>query len=81
MRSYSSILATRLLMVWKLVSMPPSHRWLMYGMPHFSAYCWIGSCACFFVPMKRIEPPPATVSRTKVYAVSMRASVCSRSMM
>ncbi|CAB4896405.1 unannotated protein [freshwater metagenome] len=37
MRSYSIILATRLEMVSKLVSMPPSQRSLMYGMPHFSA--------------------------------------------
>ena len=37
MRWYSFILPTRLEMVSKLVSMPPSQRWLMYGMPHFSA--------------------------------------------
>ena len=37
MRSYSCILATRLEIVSKLVSMPPSQRSLTYGMPHFSA--------------------------------------------
>ena len=37
MRSYSSILPTRLEIVSKLVSMPPSQRSLTYGMPHFSA--------------------------------------------
>ena len=37
MRSYSCIFSTRLEMVSKLVSMPPSQRSLMYGMPHFSA--------------------------------------------
>ena len=37
MRRYSPILATRFDMVSKLVSMPPSQRSLMYGMPHFSA--------------------------------------------
>ena len=37
MRRYSCILATRLPMVSKLVSMPPSQRWLMYGIPTFSA--------------------------------------------
>ena len=37
MRSYSSILPTRLEMVSKLVSMPPSQRSLTKGMPHFSA--------------------------------------------
>ncbi len=44
--------------------MPPSQRSLTYGMPHFSAYCWIGSCACFFVPTKSTLPPLAVVSRT-----------------
>ena len=37
MRSYSSILPTRLEMVSKLVSIPPSQRSLTNGMPHFSA--------------------------------------------
>ena len=41
----------------------------------------IGSCACFFVPMNRIVPSSATRSRTNEYAVSMRDSVCCRSMM
>ena len=36
-RSYSSILPTRLEMVSKFVSMPPSQRSLTNGMPHFSA--------------------------------------------
>ena len=36
-RRYSCILETRFPMVSKLVSMPPSQRWLMYGMPTFSA--------------------------------------------
>ncbi len=34
MRSYSVIFLTRALMVAKLVSIPPSQRSLMYGMPH-----------------------------------------------
>jgi hypothetical protein len=50
-------------------------------MPHLVANSSTGSCACFLVPMNRMLPPPATVSRTKVYAVSMRVSVCCRSMM
>ena len=55
----------RLETVWKFVSMPPSHRWLTYGMPTRVACSASGSCACFFVPTKRIEPPCATVSLTK----------------
>ena len=39
------------------------------------------SCACFFVPTNRIEPPCATVSLTNSYALSMYVSVCCRSMM
>ncbi len=37
MRWYSFIFETRLEIVSKLVSIPPSQRWLMYGMPHFMA--------------------------------------------
>ena len=37
MRWYSSILPTRFEMVEKLVRVPPSQRWLMNGIPHFSA--------------------------------------------
>ena len=37
MRWYSVILPTRLAMVSKLVSMPPSQRSFTYGMPHWSA--------------------------------------------
>ena len=37
MRRYSCIFETRFEMVWKFVSMPPSHRSLMYGMLHRSA--------------------------------------------
>ena len=81
MRSYSFILSTRLEIVSKLVSMPPSQRSLMYGMPHFSAKPWIGSWACFLVPMNRMVPPSATRSRTNEYADSMRVSVWLRSMM
>ena len=51
----------RLEIVWKLVSRPPSQRWLTYGMPDFSAASLTASRACFFVPTNRIVPPrPAT---------------------
>jgi len=80
-RSYSCILETRLAMVSKLVSIPPSQRSLTYGMPHFSAKLRTGSWACFLVPMNSTVPPSADRSRTKLYAASTRDSVCSRSMM
>ena len=68
-------------MVTKLVSMPPSQRWLTYGWPDRVASSAIGSWACFLVPTKRIESPWATVSRAKARAVSRRRTVCARSMM
>lgn len=49
----------------KLVSMPPSQRWLTYGMPTRAACSAMASWACFFVPMNMIVPPCATVSLTK----------------
>ena len=55
----------RLLMVWKLVSMPPSQRWLTKGMPTRRACSSTDSWACFLVPTKRIWPPLATVCLTK----------------
>ena len=65
MRSYSCIFFTRPAMVVKFVSIPPSQRWFTYGMPHVSEALAIGSCDCFLVPMKRMLPPLATMSRTK----------------
>ena len=55
---------SRLLTVLKLVSMPPSQRWLTYGIPTRVACSAMGSWACFFVPTKRMVPPWATVSLT-----------------
>ncbi|CAM5278237.1 hypothetical protein SGRI78S_02839 [Streptomyces griseus subsp. griseus] len=48
----------------KLVSMPPSQRWLTYGMPTRVACSAMASWACFFVPTNMMEPPWATVSLT-----------------
>ena len=53
-------------MVTKLVSMPPSQRWLTYGLPARVASSAIGSWACFLVPTKRIVSPRATVSRDEL---------------
>ncbi len=72
---------SRLCTVPKLVSMPPSHRWLTKGIPTRAACSATASCACFFVPTKRIVPPWATVSRTNSKARSMSVSDCCRSMM
>ena len=68
MTSSSLSRCSRLCTVWKLVSMPPSQRWLTYGMPTRVACSAIASWPCFFVPMNRIVPPWATVSLTKSYA-------------
>ena len=59
----------RLCTVLKLVSMPPSQRWLTYGMPTRAAWSATGSCACFLVPTKRIVPPCATVWLDEVVGV------------
>jgi len=69
--SSSFILPIRLLMVAKLVSMPPSQRWFTYGMPTRVACSAMASWACFLVPTNSTWPPRATVSRTKEYALSM----------
>jgi small subunit ribosomal protein S2 len=53
----------RLCTVWKLVSMPPSQRWLTYGMETRVACSAIASCAWRLVPMNSTVPPCATVSR------------------
>ena len=80
-RSSSRIFATRACTVWKFVSMPPSQRKFTYGMPLRRAWLSTGSWACFFVPTNITVPPSATVLRTNRYAVSIRSSVCCRSMM
>ncbi len=72
---------SRFEMVLKFVSIPPSQRWLTYGIPTRVACSATGSWACFLVPTKRTEPPCATVSLTKSYAVLMYDSDCCRSMM
>ncbi|MNX77080.1 hypothetical protein D3C86_1086040 [compost metagenome] len=55
----------RFLMVSKLVSMPPSQRWLTKNMLQRSASSRMVSCACFLVPTKQMFLPWATMSRTK----------------
>ena len=67
--------------VLKLVSRPPSHRWLTYGMPHFSAHSLTASRACFLVPTNRTAPPLLATSAANRRASASRCSVCSRSMM
>ena len=59
----------RLCTVLKLVSMPPSQRWLTYGMPTRAAWSATGSCACFLVPTNRMVPPCATVWLDEVVGV------------
>ena len=62
--SSSFIRWSRLCTVWKLVSIPPSQRWLTNGMLTRPASSAMASCACFLVPTNMIVPPCATVSRT-----------------
>src|SRR5919204_5317403 len=50
-------------------------------MPARLASSAIDSCACFFVPTKRICPPSPARSRMNAYASSTRVRVCCRSMM
>ena len=47
----------RRLIVWKLVSSPPSQRWLTYGMPAAEATSRTMSRACFLVPTNSTTPP------------------------
>ena len=61
----------RLEIVWKFVSMPPSQRWLTYGIPTRVACSATGSCAWRLVPTKRMVPPWATVSLTNSNALLM----------
>ena len=69
--SSSFMRARRFETVWKLVSRPPSQRWLTYGWPTRVACSAMEPWACFLVPTKRMVPPWATVSLTKSYALSM----------
>ena len=48
----------RVRMVWKLVRVPPSQRWLTYHIPQRSASLWMTSWACRFVPTNSTLPPP-----------------------
>ena len=68
-------------MVWKLVSVPPSQRLLMNGMPHRSASCSTMRRACFFVPTNRTCSPDETTSRTFSTASSRARTVFARSRM
>jgi hypothetical protein len=67
--SCSSRLLRRLIeleIVFQLVSMPPSQRWLTKCWPHARAASAIGSCAWRLVPTNSTLPPAATVARDEV---------------
>ena len=49
----------------QLVSRPPSQRCATNGCPTRVASRTIASCACFFVPTNRIEPPRSEMFRAK----------------
>ncbi len=69
------------LMVLKLVSVPPSHRLVTKYWPERLASSCTASWACFFVPTKRTWPPRATASEMKRKALRARPTVFCRSMM
>jgi hypothetical protein len=71
----------RLSMVWKLVSVPPSQRFVTNGMPQRPASASMDSCACFFVPTKTIVSPRDATPRAKSIACCKSGTVCWRSMM
>ena len=64
----------------QFVRSPPSQRCATYGCPTRVASRSMASCACFFVPTKRIVPPRSATLRAKSYASSSSACVCCRSL-
>ncbi len=78
------ISASRLIdwrMVLKLVSMPPSQRWLTNGCTARSASFWIDSRAERLVPTNSTVPPSAMTPLMKVAASVYIGCVFSRLMM
>ena len=69
------------LIVFQLVSMPPSQRALTKYCAERLAASAIGSCACRFVPTKSTRPPAATTSDTACSARLRSGTVCVRSRM
>src|ERR1700722_19672439 len=69
------------LMVLKLVIVPPSQRSTTKYWPHSFAVSLTHCCACFLVPTKMTLPPLRTVTPRKSHAVSSCARVFERSMM
>src|SRR5205085_10439623 len=68
-------------MVFQLVSMPPSQRWLTKCWPLARAASAIGSCAWRLVPTNSTLPPARTVAATKSSARANSGTVCDRSRM
>ena len=73
--------AIRSVIVRQFVSRPPSQRFATYGMPTRPASWETASCACFFVPTKRIVPPRSARLRAKSYASWSSSEVWVKSMM
>ena len=65
----------------KLVSVPPSQRWVMNGMPQRSASSLIASRALRLVPMNRIMPRFCAMPEMKFIASLNSGTVFSRLMM
>jgi hypothetical protein len=68
-------------MVEKLVSSPPSHRWLTKNMPLRCASSAMASCACRFVPTNRMVRPSEARFAANCSASRNSFAVFDRSMM
>src|SRR3546814_10619273 len=67
--------------VFQLVSMPPSQRWLTKCWPDARAASAIGPCAWRLVPTYSTLPPAAEVDEMKSSARAKSGTVCDRSRM
>ena len=67
--------------VLKLVSVPPSQRWVTWYCPERAASSRMTSCACFLVPTNSTDSPREQMSMTAWNAPRKSFTVCCRSMM
>lgn len=68
-------------MLRKLVSVPPSQRWLTYGMLQRFACCSVAARAWRLVPTKTTSPPSATSRVRNFFARRIPLTVSFRSIM
>ena len=80
MRSMVAIFLTALRIVTKLVSIPPGHLSVMYGMLTFAAFSETMSFACFLVATNKILRPEVAIFAKACEASSSFAAVLYRLM-